>query len=163
MKGRIEELYKTNYRRLYSMARGILGGDEDARDAVNEAFAKLLFSKTKVGDGEETRFLAVCVRNICLNMVKHKSIHERFERMCFASERFNDYDDGYWRDTADEVMNIVNSLFTERMRCIFRLRFVDGMKYDEIAAELGVSRMTVYNDLIDIVDTIKKRTKTHKK
>lgn len=163
MKVKIEELYKANYRQLYQIARNILGSDEDARDAVNDAFAKLLSSKTKIEAGGELRFLSVCVRNICLNSVKHKSIHERFSQMCFATERTNYDDDGYWKDTADEVMNIVSSVFTERMQSVFRLRFVEGRKYDEIAAELGVSRMTVYNNLIDIAETIKEKVKLNNK
>lgn len=154
-KKKIERLYKANYHLLFMVARSILMDNEDSRDVVNEAFAKLLSAKKAVVEGEELRFLTTCVRNISLNTLKHKGIRERFAKMCFASERSDARDDSYWKDKAAEVMSIVDSLFTERMKRIFHLRFVEGMKYEEIAAELGVARMTVYNDLLRIIDLVK--------
>lgn len=158
-KKKIERLYKANYHMLFMIARSILMDDEESRDVVNEAFTKLLSANKTVAEGDEVRFLTVCVRNISLNTVKHKGIRERFARMCFATERTEVRDDSYWKDKADEVMSIVDGLFTERMKRIFHLRFVKGLRYDDIASELGVARMTVYNDLLRIMDMIKEKVK----
>lgn len=144
---------------MYQIARSILGDDEASRDAVNDAFAKLMASDTEVAEGDEARFLAVCVRNGCLNTLKHKSVHERFAKMYFTTATVDMRDDSYWKDRADEVMGIVNEQFTERMRRIFNLRFIEGLKYDEIATELGVARMTVYNDLFRGVEIIKRNVR----
>lgn len=163
-KKKTERLYKANYRRLFLVARSILMDDEESRDAVNEAFSRLLsatvgdgFIRPNIAEGDEVGFLTVCVRNICLNTLKRKNIRERFAKMCFSTERAYIGDETYWKDKAAEVMSVVDSHFTERMKQVFRLRFVEGLKYDEIATELGVARMTVYNDLLRIIDLIKEK------
>lgn len=159
-KKKIEHLYKTHYARLFRLALGVLGDEEDSRDAVNEAFSRLISAEVEVEDGYEPRFLTTCVRNVCLNAVKHKNVRERFARMCFAADGDCFSDEEYWKDTAAEVMSIVESQFTERMKRVFLLRFADGLKYEEIAAELGIARMTVYKDLfkgVDLVKTLIKR------
>lgn len=159
-KKKVEKLFKGCYRQMYAIARSILGDDDESRDAVNDAFARLLSADIWVEEGNEERFLATCVRNNCLNRVKHKSVHERFARMYFSSASADMRDDSYWKDATDAVMAFVESNFSERMQRIFHLRFVDGLKYEEIAAELEVSRVTVYKDLFRGVDMIKKTFKT---
>lgn len=154
-KKKTEHLYKTHYARLFRLAHGVLGDEEDSRDAVNEAFSRLISADVEVEDGDELRFLTACVRNVCLNAVKHKSVRERFARMCFTSDGDDFGDEEYWKDAADEVMSIVNGKFTERMKRVFMLRFAGGLKYEEIATELGIARMTVYKDLFKGVDLVK--------
>ena len=64
----IEELYKTNKRKMYSIAYSCLRNHQDAEDAVHEAFLIVIRKNKKIfslPSNKRAPYLNVITRNLC--------------------------------------------------------------------------------------------------
>jgi RNA polymerase sigma-70 factor (ECF subfamily) len=52
-------------------------------------------------------------------------------------------------------MDFARKHLTEQTLLVFRMRHIDGMKYQEIADRLGISRVMVYKHLTKAMTVIK--------
>ena len=59
----IEALYKRYHDRLLTIARTLLGNDDEARDVVSDVFVELLAKGKTRDEGQARIYLTVCVRN----------------------------------------------------------------------------------------------------
>lgn len=124
---------------VYRRARAILGTDAEARDVVQEVFIKLLSGKLKNEDGPLAGWLATVTTRACYNLRRDRRRRgELLAERPFASSE----------DAVAEQQVLVRHLLdrleprvAEAAVCVH----VDGMTYDETAAQLGVSRRTVGN------------------
>lgn len=149
----VESLYTENCWQMCRLATSILADVEEARDAVNDVFTRLLATEIVVKEGEEQAYIARCVRNECLNRMKHKSVRERFERLYSESLVDDEPTDNSYN--AEALLSFAEEKFTDRMKQVFRLRFVEGKKYGEIANELAISHGAVYKHIVHCIDLIK--------
>ena len=134
------------------LARTLLYDDEEARDVVSEVFSTLM--KSDVAPRNTESYLLMSVRNRCMNLLEHKSVRAKFEQaymMEMKSEPQSTDDD----DRLREVMDYAERNLTEQTLRVFRLRHLQGMKYQEIADELGISRVMVYKHLAQAMDRMK--------
>ena len=73
-KDKFEELYYKYNKLMFYVAKKTLNRDEDAADAVNDAFLLIAKNFRKIGiiDSKETRnFVAVIARNAAIDIPKH--------------------------------------------------------------------------------------------
>ncbi len=134
------------------LARTLLYDDEEARDVVSEVFSTLM--KSDVAPRNTESYLLMSVRNRCMNLLEHKSVRAKFEQAYMIemkSEPQSTDDD----DRLREVMDYAERNLTEQTLRVFRLRHLQGMKYQEIADELGISRVMVYKHLTQAMDRMK--------
>ena len=149
----IAQLFRQHYARMTRLARTLLYDDEESRDVVSEVFATLVktSSATGLSHGGESpknleRYLLASVRNRCLNLLEHKSVRAKFEQayaMEMKSATQAEEDDNRLK----LLMAYAEQNLTEQTLRVFRMRHLQGMKYQEIADELGVSRVMVYKHL----------------
>lgn len=145
-------LFRKHYVQMTRLARTLLYDDEEARDVVSEVFSTLM--KSDVAPRNTEGYLLMSVRNRCMNLLEHKSVRAKFEQaymMEMKSEPQSTDDD----DRLREVMNYAERHLTEQTLRVFRLRHLQGMKYQEIADELGISRVMVYKHLTQAMEKIK--------
>ena len=95
------------------------------------------------------------VHNRCRDVLSHKSIRERVERL-FLQESMQGHiiamnDD----DRLERLMQFIEAELPPLSQQIFRLRFLREMSYEEVAQAAGVSKVTVYNHLSQSVQRIK--------
>lgn len=77
----IEKLYKEKRQRMFAAARRYLKTDEDAEDAVHEAFLRITSEKTKifeVSPDKINRYLDIIMRNICVDVIKEHVEKEEY-------------------------------------------------------------------------------------
>ena len=139
----IENLFKQLYRPLCVYAMHYLKGNtEVAEDLVQDCFIKYWQSRPDNGRA----FLYVSVRNACIDYLRR----QHPEVMTFAP-----YDlDGIISDEEAVGRSLREAELWERIdrlpnRCreIFLMSKRDGMKYSEIASELGLSEKTVEHQI----------------
>ncbi len=151
----IERLFKDNYSGLYSLAFAMLKDEEAARDAVHDVFAELLTSDRHGGKGKG--YLVRCVRNRCLNLLKEMTVKECVGRMV-RTDLDSDVDSDV--ETREEYLERLRLIIATELppQCsnIMRLRFEDGMAYQEIADTCGISKVAVYKHLRNGLDYIRK-------
>jgi RNA polymerase sigma-70 factor, ECF subfamily len=90
-------------------------------------------------------YLFLCVKNGSLNYLKHKKVEEKYIRkMAELSSHHLAYDpDLYVASELQEKLKNAIDLLPEKCREIFIMSRMRGMKNEEIAADLDLSKRTV--------------------
>ena len=154
-KEEFENIYRQHYAKMYRLARTMLYDVDESKDVVSDIFARLLREKYHPQQNQMEGYLMTAVRNRCRDVLSHKSIRERVERL-FLQESMQGHiiamnDD----DRLERLMQFIESELPPLSQQIFRLRFLSEMSYEEVAQAAGVSKVTVYNHLSQSVQRIK--------
>ena len=102
-------------------------------------------------------YLMRSVRNRCLNLIAHKSVKERVAKLLL-----DDADVILSEDTderLEQLLLLIDDLEPPIRKQIFRLRYLQDKSYQEVADEVGVSKVTVFNHLSKAMDWIKRQIK----
>ena len=150
----IERLFHQYYAQMTRLAITMLYDDEEARDVVSEVFAT--FVKLDIMPRNVEGYLMTSVRNRCMNLWQHKSVRTRFEQayaleVTAYTEEMEDTEQQF-----RELMTFARQNLTKQTLLVFEMRHLQGMKYQEIADELGISRVMVYKHLAQAMETIRK-------
>lgn len=143
MTTQIEALYKSHYDRMLLTARTLLGNDEEARDAVSDVFAELLTSERSLRPEQAESYLLVSVRNRCRNLLEHRRVVKVSEQQMPCDVVATNYEEPPF----DQVLDYMDKQLTDKTRHVVKLRFLNKKKYNEIATDMGISRVAVYKHL----------------
>lgn len=141
-----ERIFKQYYKGLCGYAIRMLQEQEGAEEIVQDMFCKLWESRETVNINTSLKsYLFRAVHNRCLNQIKHINIRENYknhnqERIDHEEQHFSEHYEKF--ELQQQIEQAIQKLPTERQR-IFRMSRFDGMKYREIADELGISIKTV--------------------
>ena len=154
-KEQFEYLYTRHYRSLVKLARVILHDDDEGHDVVSEVMLRV-YAKGIPGDTDPAKYLYVCVRNKCMDVIQRLTIKQRIERLLPVDEStlMTDFDEQ--QDKYQRVLQIVNEQLTEQTRCVFTMRLDNKMSYQQIADTLNISKAAVYKHLKKAIDVLKK-------
>ena len=174
----IEQLFRQHYAKMYNLARCILSDDDESKDVVSEVFAQILADDVVLVPGSEDGYLMRSVRNHCLNLIAHKSVKERVAKLLLddadvilSEETDERLDRLMLLKTADVILSeetderldrlmlLIEDLEPPIRQLIFRLRYLQEKSYQEVADEVGVSKVTVFNHLSKAMDWIKEQFK----
>ena len=150
-----ENIYRQHYAKMYRLARRLLYDPQESKDVVGEVFARLLRGGVMPDSNKMEGYLMTAVHNRCRDVLSHKSMRERVERL-FLQESMQSHivsmnDD----DRLERLMQFIEAELPPLSQQIFRLRFLSEMSYEEVAQAAGVSKVTVYNHLSQSVQRIK--------
>jgi len=141
-----ERLFRDFFPPLMAFARKILGDEDDAREVVHQVFINLWEKRTEVDLSSSLKsYLFTSVHNRSLNVIR--------DRKKFSSEEVPEVA-GEWDVSAqiesmeleEKIRESIASL-PEKCREIFELNRFSGLKYSEIASQLGISVKTVENQM----------------
>ena len=151
----IETLFRQHYAAMYRLARTILYDADDSKDVVSDVFVRLLHSNPSVQVDKMEGYLMMAVRNRCLDVLSHKSVREQVEKL-FSQELKQRHIIARNEDERlDQLMQYIERELPPLSQQILRLRFLQEMTYEEVAQEVGVSKVTVYNHLWQSMHRIK--------
>lgn len=151
----IDETFRLYYRPLCLYALHYLQQTDDAEDVVQDCMTDFL-ERTQAGAkvADVKAYLFMMVRNRCLDLLKGDSHIDRNH----TSEEFedsiaeSDYEEASFVEA--RLWTAIDSL-PERCREVFLLSKRDGLKYEEIAEELGISVNTVKNQVSKALKALK--------
>lgn len=141
-KKEFETIYLEHYERLYGLAFTYLKEMEEAKEVVQQVFAKLYEKLPKLEITQSLDgYLNTAVRNTCLNELKRKRPDVELEEQT-EEEHF---DETYHLEQAEEELRIWKAIEALPPKCkrIFMLSRFDQMKNAEIAEQLDISKRTV--------------------
>jgi RNA polymerase sigma-70 factor (ECF subfamily) len=136
----IEAVYRVEAQRYFRLARAVVGGDEEARDAVQDALAGAVRARrTYRGDGSLEAWLWRAVPNAARSRRRRPAVagldpESGYIRQSTGSPRES--------DAAADVRAAVARL-PERQRHVLFLRYYADLDYEAIAETLDVSPNTV--------------------
>lgn len=151
----IETLFRQHYAAMYRLARTILYDADESKDVVSDVFVRLLHNNPSVQVDKMEGYLMMAVRNRCLDVLSHKSVREQVEKL-FSQELKQRHIIARNEDERlDQLMQYIERELPPLSQQILRLRFLQEMTYEEVAQEVGVSKVTVYNHLRQSMHRIK--------
>lgn len=149
----LEILFKTHYAAMFRLAMSLLYDTDEARDVVSDVFASLLDGGLAIRSDNARGFLLTCVRNSCINVIRHKQMRERFMKL--YSNRAEPLADGPDDSlTLAELREYVDNNLPPLSCRIFTLRFLHDMTCQQVADAVGVSRVTVHHHLSQSLEKI---------
>lgn len=128
--------------RLRSLARRFVGNDNDAEDALQDAFIKLWPRAEKIDNEQYCNALATTtVKNLSIDRQRSRRTQTTSlnEELTIADSPT--YDDR--EELIRDVETIINEELSETQRRIIHLRDYEEKEYDEIANELGLQPTAV--------------------
>ncbi|MBD3180689.1 sigma-70 family RNA polymerase sigma factor [Candidatus Poribacteria bacterium] len=148
-------LYRKYHSLVWQISYGIMGNKQDAEDAAQEVFTRLL-SRIKQFRYEAafTSWLRVMVSNICRDMLRKQNRHptESLEYLNSNGE-LNIKSMSISQEEAlimEELLDNLNekiSLLKEKHRKLIILRYIDGLSYRKIAQLVGCTESQVKSRL----------------
>ena len=151
-KSELEILFKTHYATMFRLAMSFLYDEDEARDVVSDVFASLLGGLAIRSDNARG-FLLTCVRNSCINVIRHKQMRERFIKLYAANaEALADGPDD--SITLAELREYIDNQLPPLSRRIFTMRYLQDMTCQQVADAVGVSRVTVHHHLSQSLEKI---------
>ena len=153
-KEQFEYLYTKHYHSLVKLARVILHDEDESHDVVSEVMLRV-YAKGIPEDTDPERYLYVCIRNKCVDVIKRMTIKQRIERLLPVDEStlMTDFDEQ--QDKYQRVMQVVNEQLNEQTRRVFTMRFDQKKSYQEIADTLDISKAAVYKHLKKAISVLK--------
>ena len=151
----IEDLFRLNYRPLCLYALHYLQDTDMAEDVVQECFTTL-WEKLEQGTAVANRraYLYMSVRNRCLDSLRRKGIPTESLKP-YDTYGIIDDDDACERSHIEAKLWTAIDSLPEKCRQVFLMSKRDGLKYEEIAEELGLSVNTVRNQISKALNTLK--------
>ena len=144
---RFKTLYETYYAPFCLYAKHFIDDKEEREDIVSEVFVTL-WEQERLFDPDSPTALAyikMCVKNSCLNYLKHQQHIWQYEESCKAREEQYtlDPDTVYTRDELYAKLRQAIDKLPEHYRTVFVESFFNDKTYAEIADRLGLSVKTV--------------------
>ncbi|MBO4753615.1 MAG: sigma-70 family RNA polymerase sigma factor [Bacteroidales bacterium] len=154
-KKEVETLFRQHYAAMYRLARTILYDADESKDVVSDVFVRLLRGDVVVQADKMEGYLMMAVRNRCLDVLSHKSVREQVEKLFSQELKQHRTATRNEDDRLDRLMLYIERELPPLSQQILRLRFLREMSYEEVAQEVGVSKVTVYNHLSQSLQRIK--------
>ena len=150
-----ETLFRYNFRPLCLYALHYLGDADSSEDVVQDCFMKLWERLEQGIDVSNTRaYLYMTVRNRCLDLLRRKGVPTESLKPYDTYGIIDDDDAQERSQTEARLWTAIDSL-PEKCREVFIMSKRDGLKYEEIAEELGLSVNTVRNQISKALKVLK--------
>ncbi len=145
---------------LLQMTKHLLRDEEEASDALQEAFCRLWTRREKIKNEQEASALAVTtVKNICIDVLrKDKNIHH-----CeLDTDRDSPLSDSVQeemerKERFDMVNRIIENQLSALQQKILRMKDLEGREIDEIAIELQMQPTAVRMNLSRARKTVREQ------
>ena len=149
------DLFRYNYRPLCLYALHYLQDVDIAEDIVQESYAAL-WEKLQEGVHvlDRKSYLYMMVRNRCLDHLRKAGIKTE-ELKPYDTYGIIDDEDAQQRSLIEARLWTAIDTLPEKCREIFLMSKRDGLKYEEIADELGISENTVRNQISKALKILK--------
>ena len=134
-------------RKFLGMAMAILPNEEDAADALQDAFCKLWPRRDTINDEAKAEALTgITVRNICIDRTRKRELptvpldeeHDSVDTETTYKEREERY---------NTVKAIIDNELTELQRTIVELKEIEGLEIEEIARRQNMTESAVRMNL----------------
>lgn len=128
--------------RIYWQIRRMVADHEDAVDLLQNVFIKAWESLDKFrGEAKISTWLYKIAVNESLNFIKKKKARLGYENTETDDMLFENLEADPWFDGDQLQMELQRAIaeLPEKQRLVFRMRYYDEMKYEEISEILGTS------------------------
>ena len=142
---RFKALFLSASGRMYKAAYILLGDEDEAKDVVQDIFAKLWTGTIPLKEESQRTYLLTCVRNRCLNIIAHRQTQQEAIRLLTPEAIAEENHD-------DEIVEMVNRYVDEKLSPqtsrIIKMHFDEDQSYKDISNSLGISLSAVNKHIV---------------
>ena len=130
--------------RFYRVAYHILESQEDAEDAVQELYLKLMRTPDRFSEIQDPAAFGITIlRNICIDIIRRRKKRR--------SEELNEYmiaDDSSPDKAAaekDKLRILIHEIdrLPQKQSIVLKMKTIEGLEYDEISQRTGLSQVNI--------------------
>ena len=140
----INEIWLPLSNRFYRVAYHILESQEDAEDAVQELYLKLIKTPEKFTDIQDPAALGITIlRNICIDIIRRREkrrseeLHEYMIAEVSSPDRATSE-----KDRLRILIREIDKL-PQKQSTVLKMRAIEGLEYDEISQRTGLSQVNI--------------------
>lgn len=140
----IKEIWLPLSDRFYRVAYHILESQEDAEDAVQELYLKLIKTPDKILNIQEPAAFGITIlRNICIDIIRRREkrrseeLHEYMIADISCPDKI--------ADDKDKLRILIHEIdrLPQKQSIVMKMRTIDGLEYDEISQRTGLSQANI--------------------
>lgn len=144
-----ERIFRTEYGRMYRAAHILLGDEDEAKDAVQDVFARLWDRTDPLREESLRAFLLTCVRNRCLNIIARKQMQqETTTKLAVTTTETTEWHEKSDDELVDMVQSYIDERLTPQTGRVIRMHYDDDESYKEISNKLGISLSAVNKHIV---------------
>jgi RNA polymerase sigma-70 factor (ECF subfamily) len=140
----IKEIWLPLSERFYRVAYHILESKEDAEDAVQELYLKLIKTPDKFSNIQDPAAYGITIlRNICIDLIRRR-----------AKRRSEELDEYMIADVSspekaasekDKLRILIHEIdrLPKKQSIVLKMRTIEGLEYDEISQRTGLSHVNI--------------------
>jgi RNA polymerase sigma-70 factor (ECF subfamily) len=145
-----EQLFLPHLDAAYNLARWLLRNDQDAEDAVQEAYLRAYKAYSRFRGGDGKAWLMTILRNVCFTMIKKLKSHEAlepFDEEIHQAAGQSALREAFRQKANAETLQSALEKLPDEFREIIVLHDLEGLAYKQIAAAIGIPIGTVMSRL----------------
>lgn len=151
-----EDLFRSNYEKLFRYAMYIIGNEELARDAVSDAFVKLWETSEFESDKSPESLIFIILRNRCFDMLRHINVKNDYAmRMSLIFDEIEEMSLEDGDERLHRVMELIDQL-PPRTRLVMEQCYIQDKTYKEVAQLLNITPSGVKQHIIKGLAYIRK-------
>ncbi len=161
-----EILFRKYYVRLCCFANKLIANSAESEEIVQEVFLNIWNKRDHLKlDNEIRPYLFKSVQNMCFNFIEHKKVIDNYYSVIAViyknqAEDFNNYETVLYNELQKRIDSAIESL-PAQCKKIFQMSRQDGLKYMEIAENLGLSVKTVETQMSRALAKLKEELKDY--
>jgi RNA polymerase sigma-70 factor (ECF subfamily) len=124
---------------VFRRCKALLRNEEDALDAAQDVFVKLIKAKKTIHGQFPSSLLYTIATNTCLNRIRWKKGHRESSQEDLGEALLSAHDRGFEHIEAKMILDAILETESESTRALCFMYHVDGMTLKEIGETLGLS------------------------
>ena len=148
--GAFEQVFLPHLDAAFNLARWLLRNDQDAEDAVQEAYMRAYKSFARFRGGDGKAWFMTILRNVCYTMIKKLRSHETpepFDEEIHQPVGESEMQEAFRKKANAESLHGALEKLPDEFREIIVLHDLEGLAYKEIASVVGIPIGTVMSRL----------------
>ncbi|MCL6217681.1 RNA polymerase sigma factor [Zunongwangia pacifica] len=144
------EIFSRYHHRVYRYVLKISGNSNLSEEIAQDVFVKIWDYRANIDENRQFSFFIFKVaKNAMLNALKKEAVHNRLleDDVINLVSGISPEDDYLWKQYCEILEQGLMNL-PEKCRVIFEKSRFEGKSYEEIAADLGISKNTVRLQII---------------
>lgn len=149
------QLLKIYWNKVYTQALTYLKSAELAQEVTQDVFVKLWSIRQKLVEVDSfSNYLFILSRNAVITVLRKKKdelLHppDDVEELVMQPDK-----QLHFKETYDRILNLIDQLPPVRKK-VFRMSRLEGKSYEEIGAELGISRNGVKDHIVKALNFLR--------
>jgi RNA polymerase sigma-70 factor (family 1) len=144
--------------RVYSFSLRLTRSQETAEEMVQEVFLKIWINRASLAGVENFNgYLYTITRNLSFNALKRISIEEKAKTTLQRelADKHSDTEETVIHRDYQQLLNRAISHLPPQQRLVYSLCHQEGLRYEEVAQRLKISRLTVKTHMQQALRTLK--------